>query len=523
MTRVVGNRRTENELEALRISSNRKNFELIKQSNFKGTARQLELMQNFERNYIGGQPMISDEEWDILKVKYNYEESPNAISPSGRSWAKMGSPLPSIDKAFGIDQMVDFINKNGIDKKYKIQCKLDGLTANIRYRYDRENNIYVKDSVMSKGNGRYGLEIHPFALSGVKTNIPDSILVNDVQHIIGEDKNIEDYKFFELRGEAVIPKNEYTYEKYGKNPVWRSLAAGIFNRKIPANLHGLVDYLYGKSLEDIVNEDFKFSPSNVKEGRYFASIVSDKPFLMGDKITVFLNGDFFIDHKDGTLINGNFNDYNEYLDVVFYSCTIGDSNIDTDRIADIPYIKYVSDIDFEDLHKHLNPEDKVYTVSDDINVIKKSVCDFYGVDEDGIRDQSKTRFKNFYEYAMDGVIIKPVDSNRESQGMYISNHHNNSNRIIVPKYPKDQVAVKLLSEIVRVKLAKIETSTTELGNITCSGILDKSYITESGAVVDRVNLHNIEWLNNNSWIKEGGSYDMIMSADIIPVLLNPNM
>ena len=77
--------------------------------------------------------------------------------------------------------------------------------------------------------------------------------------------------------------------------------------------------------------------------------------------------------------------------------------------------------------------------------------------------------------------------------------------------------------VVRVKLEKIEYKTTSLNNQTFSGILDKPYRTESGAYISTINLHNVDWLAKNDWIKEGNDYDMVMAMDIIPQLLNPNL
>ena len=52
-------------------------------------------------------------------------------------------------------------------------------------------------------------------------------------------------------------------------------------------------------------------------------------------------------------------------------------------------------------------------------------------------------------------------------------------------------------------------------------MLDRPYLTESGAVVSNINLHNPNWLMMNDWIHEGGEYEMVMSMDIITVLLPP--
>ena len=87
-------------------------------------------------------------------------------------------------------------------------------------------------------------------------------------------------------------------------------------------------------------------------------------------------------------------------------------------------------------------------------------------------------------------MIKLAKSNADTQGLTIRNAKSNANKLVIPKYPLDQIACKLESEIVEVKLEKIESSTTGLNNVTYQGILDRGYRTESGAIVSKINLHN---------------------------------
>ena len=381
---------------------------------------------------------------------------------------------------------------------------------------------YSWESVSSKGNGRYGLGLNPYALSGVRMNITQTIDEHYIREILNLSKDELSPEFYELRGEAVIRKHKFTFAKYGEYPVWRSIAAGIFNRKVPANFDGLILYLYNTSFNIFMGDAELKNVDNIFEARLFASLDEKAgAFLRGDKLTIFKDRKILVEHKDGS--SYSFYDQGEELDVVVYSTSIKDSNIDTEKLANIPDIKYVSEIKFQEENESVSSSNLTYRITSDRNEIIQAVCDFYGVDTDGKRDLNKPRLRNLYEYAIDGVVIKPVNSNRETQGMYFRNHRNNPNKIVVPKYPEDQIAVKLLSEIVHVKLLRIEYSKTTLDNMTCSGVLDKAYQTESGAMVLRINLHNPEWLQLNSWIQEGNEYDMLMSMDIIPVLMNPNL
>ena len=146
--RMVGNRRSEEELEQIKIDINKTAFILIEQPNFIGTPEQLEIMQNIERAYIDADIKFSDEEWEILKKRHNYVESPMSISPSGRAWIKLFSPLPSIDKCGSIDDLRIFLSKFDPNQKFRIENKLDGLPGNFRYK---KQSIY-KDSILLSQN-----------------------------------------------------------------------------------------------------------------------------------------------------------------------------------------------------------------------------------------------------------------------------------------------------------------------------------------------------------------------------------
>lgn len=132
--RNIANRRSEDELEKIKIENNKTAFTLEEQENFIGTLEQLEFMQNAERAYISGRPIMTDEEWDLLKVKHNYKESLTSTSPSGRNWIKFDSPLPSLNKGGSLEDLDEFLNKFPEDQKFIVEVKLDGLTANLKYK-----------------------------------------------------------------------------------------------------------------------------------------------------------------------------------------------------------------------------------------------------------------------------------------------------------------------------------------------------------------------------------------------------
>ena len=408
-----------------------------------------------------------------------------------------------------------------------------------------EQDAYILESISSRGNGMYGLELNPYALSGVRVNYPKEIKSEYVASLF---HNLPDD--FEVRGEAVIPKNEHTYEKYGKESVWRNIASGMFNRKVPFNIQGVIKYIYGENenSETICFDKNKYllkpefegrkciNPEVYENAKLIASLFEDKEnyrgFKRGDYLQITPEGNVIIYYSDNS--NEHFNSDYEELDIVIYSISNNGSNIDLSDFCDSEEskkllkdigFKAIWDVNFEnkyDYSLHAAGYGTSFRITSNRKEIGSVVNEFYGINPETNRRCSEyPRLRNMYEYACDGIVIKPCGSDKETQKTDLRLGRNN--KIVQPEYPEDQIAIKLLSEIVRVKLDHIEYKETSLSNITCTGILDKAYRTESGAVVSNINLHNPEWLKANSWIQEGKEFDMCMSLDIIPVLMNPNL
>lgn len=409
-----------------------------------------------------------------------------------------------------------------------------------------EQDRYVLESISSRGNGRYGLQLNPYALSGVKVNYPKEIKSKDVAALF---HNLPDC--FEIRGEAVIPKNEHTYKKYGREAVWRNIASGMFNRIVPFNLEGVISYITdGKeTIESLTNNDSNcfvlkpefngrkcLNPEIYNNVKLILSLFEDRedyiPFEKGDYLKICWDKTVAHMDKNGEYKN-RYTDDGEELDIVMYSMSLNKSNID---INDLVYgeneeifnslgFKTIREVEFQksiDYHLRAVGYGPTFRITSNKELIHNAVNEFYGIlPETNKRCTEFPRLRNMYEYACDGVVIKPVGSNEYTQNVDLRLGRNN--KIVSPEYPEDQIAIKLLSEIVRVKLDHIKYNKTKIGNITCTGVLDKAYRTESGAMVSSVNLHNPEWLSNHSWIKEGKEFDMCMSLDMIPVLMNPNL
>ena len=549
MSKEFGNRRSEEELKRVTDELNALSYQLEEQSDFKGTPEQLKMMQAAERRYIDGYPIMSDEEWDTLKRQWNYHESLTSVAPSGRTWVRLQSPLPSMEKASTLNEIRDFLSKWPKGTEFLYELKLDGLTANLVYSKTTDSNgevQYMLEHITSRGNGRYGLKLWDGALLGVKLRgVPQCIHWKYVALVC----NGELPERFETRGEALIEKNEQSVSRYmpqfepgqelvkGLEPiVWRSVVSGIFNRKVPQNIPGLCQYLYGKTFHELwkdakyhaeVGED-AIEITEIADARLFASLTQDEErFGRQDRLWVLGDGrTLFVQHA----ATGNSyceTTYEEAVTVVSYSASVNGVNLDTDMLRHVEglvyvdQVKYASNLEMAERHEYNDLTPFCGCTSDAEEIVKMARI-FYGVDESGKRDQSMPRYRNMHQFSIDGIVVKLKNSTEETQGLTVRNSKSNRSKLVIPKYPLDAIALKLQSEVTVVKLARIERNETDLKNVTIQGVLDKAYQTESGAWVERINLHNPHWLELNNYIHEGGVYRMVLAMDIIPVLLPPD-
>jgi len=155
--RVVGNRRDEKALEEYKKEQITLKFKLIEQPNFKGSKELLEYMQYCERAYRSGNPVISDEEWDRLVKETGYVESlDQVVSPDGRQWVKMKTPLLSLAKADSVEGFRKFASRFPEGQKFVVSPKLDGLTFNAVFS-EVEDGSFVREHVTTRGDGINGL------------------------------------------------------------------------------------------------------------------------------------------------------------------------------------------------------------------------------------------------------------------------------------------------------------------------------------------------------------------------------
>lgn len=551
-------RRNEEELEQFKKESRINKFILKPQPGFKGSQELLDQMRDYERSYREGKPKISDQEWDMLIAQTGYEESlDDVVSANGRRWHKLGAPLGSLNKINSLEKLDKFI-----DKLYRtipdfkgviVSPKLDGLTFNAVYKSHGIANFKL-EFITTRGDGRNGLCLNDDALKFVvKKHLPEEI---DIKCMDLLPKLIQqtEYGFkIELSGEAVANRHfwgltktmpaprykpskenlEFLKEQLNKY-VYRSIPAGMFNRKEPNSYKYIIYKILGVNLEEfkgkvefdnpkiikLLSKKFNFIANNiqkvtVKDDKVFCYTEDSEEFELFSKLEEF--------YKDIPLAE---QDIRLQEEIEFF--TFGYADNEGNRIDDkflISELKKFS-IGEKPLHpnEHLSfPSGYIQTSQSGMNKDKMmeqiiGIADVYYGTKNFERDFSLERLKTaiYMQYPIDGIVIKSIGSNTQTQKMY---SYEKAGKIIVPKYPEDQVALKLPIDPSRTKVLKILFKKTKLGNETVSCEIEPVRV-EGGSLVQSVNLHNPVWLSQpeNSWIKDGAEANLYLGNDIIPIL-----
>ena len=193
-----------------------------------------ELKKNNEAYFKNDKPIISDEEYDVIKLevlkleqKYSYLKSKNSPSnkvgftPSSKfKKIKHLKPMLSLSNAFQKDDMKDFLSKisnflnnKSLDLELSSEPKIDGISASLVY----EDGFLIKG--LSRGDGITGEDI-----------LQNLITIKGIpKKIVG--KNIP--KKIEIRGEIYIGKKDFeTIKKNFANS--RNAAGGSLRQKEPA-------------------------------------------------------------------------------------------------------------------------------------------------------------------------------------------------------------------------------------------------------------------------------------------------
>jgi hypothetical protein len=364
------------------------------------------------------------------------------------------------------------------------------------------NGDFFLQSIGTRGDGRNSLELSPLALYGVKVDGLPNMIPKEVIPELEEAGCIID-NTIELRGEAVCDHEWYSlHTDFDMNKtVWRSIAAGMFNRDQPTNVKYLLMKLDNLDIKDQKKLLVKYGLLGKKSPYKDVKVVYDN-----DEANIMVQCKQ--DHKFYNLKDQKYKGKlrEEQLTFISYSIASVNGNIDDElAIRAIPGVKYIMDIpEFKKLHAITNNIDEI------INIIDL----FYGT-KNFIRDMNLKRIKSFIRYSCDGIVLKRYGSCKKTQKLDPILKHG---KWILPKEPADQVAIKLPTDPVKSKIIKIIKKVTSLGNTTVSAEIEPVNI--EGTLVKNVNLHNENWLSvpENQWIKEGAECNVQLSLDIIPII-----
>ena len=488
-------------------------------------------MKKLEKEYRQGKSTLTDEEWDKMVKETGYKESVGESglvedkdkSLNGRNLVEMKTPLISLNKVNKKENLMLFFKQNK-QEEYIMEPKLDGNAFNAIYLVGEDGTAKFA-CLGSSGTGLKSIECFPDAFKFVKkVGLPDYIdketvsKLNSLGYVI--DNRIE------LRGESIINRESWTKlnSQYIKgNESWRGIVTGIMGRKIPSSLVYIISNLEDGEINfnDKKSKDMKLLKkygldidlqNYMKENNIKKFVVETICKETGEK-TIKANEIYILPNLKPT--SSKITAYKEEVCFFTYAMSSKDGNKDDHSIISaIPGVLCFDEVDFNDLINLCKQGDKdvikgLSTTSvrfkyDDIKKVIEYIGFFFG-DKEWCSYATKEHRK-LGSFICDGIVIKTTDADAGVMRTGRLAHH-----------PTNRVAVKLLGKKYRTRLLRIENNITELGNNTVRGIIE-TIETDEGSKVSNVNLHNPSWLKRNTWIKEGIEVDVVMSADLIPIL-----
>ncbi|WCL49590.1 NAD-dependent DNA ligase LigA [Leptospira sp. GIMC2001] len=177
--------------------------------------------------YLENSPKIKDKEFDILfqKLKKLEEKYPDLISESSPTklvgsdlsssgdFAKFKHKIPvlSLENTYNLDELMEWVNKTGLDENYSVEWKIDGASIVLYY------NQGILTNAVTRGSG------------GVGDDVTDNIkTIESIPHKLSSKINLY------VRGEVFMNFSDFDdfNEEYGgrfANP--RNLTAGSIKHK----------------------------------------------------------------------------------------------------------------------------------------------------------------------------------------------------------------------------------------------------------------------------------------------------
>lgn len=245
-------------------------------------------MERLEEAYILGDPIIDDQEWDMLVAKTDYKEKLSTPSSmKTRTKVPLDAPMVSVKKVYSQDKLKKELDAG---KQYMIAPKFDGVPIVVN----------KQGAFMTRGDGTNGLLLYKKALWGVRING------------IGEIPEAWD----SVRGELLTTENV---------PASRSIVAGILNRKNPSH-NAAVSNICKNNITDSSQKDYySFEDKSFHTEEY--GVIFDELIFVAYAYTV--DGEVFDDPK--ALTEAGFNS-EDILNKFFHASVSGG---EIDKIKDI--------------------------------------------------------------------------------------------------------------------------------------------------------------------------------------------
>ena len=226
--------------------------------------KKIKLIEKYNKYYHDkGKPIVSDQEFDLLKKEIIYLESKYKFLQSEKSPTKTVGfkpsknfqkskhkvPMLSLGNAFDEMDLINFEKKivnflsleNSNTIEYSVEPKIDGISASLTYI----NGKFIKG--LSRGDGKEGEDI----TQNLKT-------INDIPTLIRE-KNFPNE--IDIRGEVFIENNDFLKinEKFA-NP--RNAASGSLRQKEASATNKIplkfIAYTYGYVKKMDINSQTNF-------------------------------------------------------------------------------------------------------------------------------------------------------------------------------------------------------------------------------------------------------------------------
>lgn len=195
------------------------------QLEFKLLQEKVEFLIKADRSYRDGNPIISDDEYDIIEREVRREDPDNEFFRKVEDDAfglerKLTIHMGSQDKAQNLDGMNRFYNRINTSELLSVSEKMDGMSVELTY----EGGFFIL--ALTRGDGEYGVDITSM-VRGAK-DIP-LFIPNQLKILVIRAEIIIIKKDLELLNEELVRDKRDTYQNTRNGVV--GLVKTLKNRK----------------------------------------------------------------------------------------------------------------------------------------------------------------------------------------------------------------------------------------------------------------------------------------------------